>query len=271
MSAMPPSRSPVRWPSAWPPRVSATASSRPSSTASRARRAPSAISCGAVDHPAVEPCARNGTRPPCHRPTRIRDRARSPCRTSGSAASMASRVPLCKLRHAAQVVVVGVQAFRRLALGALDLGPFELRRDRADDAFRDLVLQFEDVVERAFEALRPEMRAGRGVDQLPGDAHPVAGLAHAAFQHVAHAKLAADLLHVHGPALVGEARIARDDEQPADARQRGDDVLDHAVGEIFLLGVAAQVLERQDGDGGLVWQGERGAAPSAGSAAVRRR
>ena len=95
----------------------------------------------------------------------------------------------------------------------------QLRRDRADDACRHLVLQLEDVLERAVEAIGPEMCAGRRVDELAGDAHPVAGLAHAAFEHVAHAELAADLLHVDGAALVGEARIARDHEQPADARQ----------------------------------------------------
>ena len=38
----------------------------------------------------------------------------------------------------------------------------------------DLVLQFEDVVERAVEAVGPEVRAGGGVDQLAGDAHPAA-------------------------------------------------------------------------------------------------
>ncbi len=79
-----------------------------------------------------------------------------------------------------------------------------------------------------------------------------AGLAHAALEHVAHAELAADLLHVDGPALVGEARVAGDHEQPADARQRGDDVLDDAVGEVLLLRVAAHVLERQHGDRRLV-------------------
>ena len=46
-------------------------------------------------------------------------------------------------------------------------------------------------------------------------------------------------------ALVGEARIARDDEQPFDARQSGDDVFDHPVGEILLLRIAAQIGERQ--------------------------
>ena len=161
------------------------------------------------------------------------------------------------MRHAAQIVVVGVEALGRLALRALDLRPLQLRRDRADDARGDLVLQLEDIVERAFETVRPEMRPGRGIDELPGDAHPVRGLAHAAFQHVAHAQLATDLLHVDRPALVGEARIARDDEQPANARQRRDDVLHHAVGEVLLLGVAAQVQERQHGNRGLVGKGQR--------------
>ena len=73
-------------------------------------------------------------------------------------------------------------------------------------------------------------------------------LAHAAFQDVAHAELPPDLPHVHGAALVGEARIAGDDEQPADLRERGDDVLDHAVGEVVLLRIAAHVRERKDGD-----------------------
>ena len=70
-----------------------------------------------------------------------------------------------QVRHAAQIIVVGVEIFRRLALGALDLGALELRRDRADDARGDLVLQLEDIVEAAFEALRPQMRPGGRIDR----------------------------------------------------------------------------------------------------------
>ena len=40
-------------------------------------------------------------------------------------------------------------------------------------------------------------------------------------------------------------------------RQFGDDVLDDAVGEVFLLRIAAHVLERQHGDRRLVGQGKR--------------
>jgi redox-sensitive bicupin YhaK (pirin superfamily) len=60
---------------------------------------------------------------------------------------------------------------------------------------------------------------GYRVDQLAGDTQPIARFAHAAFQHIAHAKLASDPLYVDGLALIGERGIARDDEQPDDARQ----------------------------------------------------
>src|SRR6266404_4808572 len=66
----------------------------------------------------------------------------------------------------------------------------------------------------------------------------------------------ADLLHIDGLPFVGEARIAGDDEEPADAGEGGDDLLDHAVGEIFLFGVTAQILEWQHRDRGLVRQRE---------------
>src|SRR5205809_7910216 len=54
-----------------------------------------------------------------------------------------------------------------------------------------------------------------------------------------------------------KARIASDNEQRFETRKRGDDLLNHSVREVFLLGIAAHVLERQHGDGGLVgkWRG----------------
>src|SRR5262249_35453653 len=95
-------------------------------------------------------------------------------------------------------------------------------------------------------------------DQLPGDPHPVPGLAYRAFEHIPHAQLAADLLYVDRLALVGEARITGDDEEPADAGERRNDLLDHAVCEVFLLRVAAQIGERQNRDRWLVGEGQCG-------------
>ncbi len=60
------------------------------------------------------------------------------------------------------------------------------------------------------------------------------------------AELAADVLHLHGAAFVDEGRIPGDHEQVGKARQFGDDLVDHAVAEVFLLGVAAHVGEWQN-------------------------
>ena len=39
---------------------------------------------------------------------------------------------------------------------------------------------------------------------------------------------------------------------PSEPRERGDNFLNHPIGKILLLGIAAHVLERQHGDGRLV-------------------
>src|SRR6516165_3841106 len=89
------------------------------------------------------------------------------------------------------------------------------------------------------------MHSGFRLDQLRGDSYLSVGLAHTAFEDVADTKLEPDLFHVDRLALVGETRIAGDYKEPADAAECGDDLLDHAVGEVFLFRVAAHVREGQ--------------------------
>ena len=120
---------------------------------------------------------------------------------------------------------------------------------------RHLVLDGEDVLQLAIVALGPEMRVMGRVDQLRGDAHPVAGAPHAAFDEVADAEPAGDVLCLDRLSLERERRVARDDEQRAKARKLSDDVLGYPVAEILLLGITGHVGERQNGDGGLL--GER--------------
>src|SRR5207245_9998953 len=86
--------------------------------------------------------------------------------------------------------------------------------------------------------------------------HAVRRLAHAAFEHITHAKLTTHLLHVHRPPLVGEARIARDHEEPTQARQGRDDFLHHAVRKVVLLRIVAHVGEWQDGNRGPVGESQ---------------
>ena len=116
----------------------------------------------------------------------------------------------------------------------------------------DLVLDREDVAQFAIEAVGPKMSAGFRVDQLRGDPYPIAGAADAPFEHGADAEFTGHHAYVDRLALIGEARIARDHQQAADLREVGDHILGYPVGEIFLLRVAAHVLERQHGDRRLV-------------------
>src|SRR5215468_7088348 len=96
------------------------------------------------------------------------------------------------------------------------------------------------------------MSAGRGVNKLAGDSNTVAASAHAAFQDVAHAQLASNLLYVNGPSLVRKARIAGDDKQARETRQGGDDLFHDAVSKILLCRVVAHALEWKDSDGRFV-------------------
>src|SRR5262249_799593 len=75
---------------------------------------------------------------------------------------------------------------------------------------------------------------------------------------IANPQFATDLLHLNSTSLVREARIARDHEQFVETGQCGDDLFHHAIGEIFLLWVAAHVLKREDGDRWLVRQRQAG-------------
>src|SRR5260370_1482809 len=107
------------------------------------------------------------------------------------------------------------------------------------------------------------MRSCCSFDQLRSNAYPTARPAYGAFQEIAHTQFAPNLLHVNRTTLVGETRISGDHEEPANAGQRRDNVLDHAISEIFLLGIAAHVLERQHRDRGLVGQRQRQVCRSA--------
>ena len=173
-------------------------------------------------------------------------------RSSSSSRRMASlkssRVESLDVPVGAHQAFPGAEFGRVLGLRSLDLRRHDARRDRAGDLVGHLVLDGEDVLEAAIVALGPDVMPIGCVDELRGDANAVPGFAHAAFEHVAHAKFAADLAHVDRLALVGERRVARDDEQPARSRQRRDDILGDAVGEILLLRIAAHVLEGQHRD-----------------------
>src|SRR6185437_7671135 len=122
------------------------------------------------------------------------------------------------------------------------------------DAVSDFILHREDVANRAVIMFGPEMTTGYCIDELCADAQLLAGPAYAAFENVTHAKLSRDLFHIDRAILVNERRVAGDDEQPADTRQPGDQVFGHTVGEVFLIGAVAHIVEWQHSDRGTIRQ-----------------
>src|SRR5262249_16716928 len=119
---------------------------------------------------------------------------------------------------------------------------------------RHLVLKLKYIVQRTVKAVRPCVSAAHRIDQLGRNSQSTPSLAHTAFEDKANAKFAADLSDVGRFSFVSKTRVARDHKQRFETRQRGDDVLHHAVSEILLLGIARHVLEWQNSDRGLVWQ-----------------
>src|ERR1051325_4624035 len=153
-----------------------------------------------------------------------------------------------------QIMVPWWQGVAPLVSRAVSLELDNRRLDRRGDLLRQFVLHRGDAAEFGIEILRPDVVAGFGIDQLRADAHPFSAVADGAFENVADTHFAPDLLYVDGAAFVGEARVSRRHEEPAPLGQRGDDVFGDPVYEIFLIGIAAFVQKRQDGDRGFLGQ-----------------
>jgi hypothetical protein len=132
------------------------------------------------------------------------------------------------------------------------LFPGQSHREGSHDPPGDLILQPEDVRNGTIVTLRPQMAAGHGIDQLGIDPHLIAGAPHAALQHVADAELLGDLLDLHGRSFVSEHRVPCDDEQTGILGQIGDQIVRHSIHEIFLCGIAVQIVERQHRERWLV-------------------
>ena len=73
------------------------------------------------------------------------------------------------MEETSKIAIVGVEVSSCLALGTVDLGQFETRRNGRNDFLCDLVLQFKDICERTVEAVRPKVCAGASVDKLTSD------------------------------------------------------------------------------------------------------
>jgi hypothetical protein len=128
----------------------------------------------------------------------------------------------------------------------LDLRPY-----RVDNGVRDLVLEVEHIVQIRFVTVGPDVGRGLGVNQLPIYTDTVPGPADAALEHIADTQFLSHPADIDCQALVAKGRVAGDDEQPGDKGEGGNDLLAQPVGKILLLGLARNIDEGQDRDGGL--------------------
>ena len=99
------------------------------------------------------------------------------------------------------------------------------------------------------------MLAGRGVDQLSVDSHPITRPLNTAFQDIANPQFLADLLHLHRLALVSEARVAGDYEKEFEFGKGRDDVVRDPIDEIFLLRITAMLTKGRTAMEGLSGSG----------------
>src|SRR6267143_7006158 len=125
-------------------------------------------------------CATRSTTRPCRAPAQNPRRDQWPCRTGEAPRhwlpSCAGRRSPCRAKIIIRIEVLGWLAFR-----TFDLGMLELPCDRSDNTFSYPILQVEDIVESALEAVGPKVHAGRSVDELPCYSHAVPRFTYAAF------------------------------------------------------------------------------------------
>lgn len=150
---------------------------------------------------------------------------------------------------------------RRLYQDGLLL-PEQPHPEGSGDGTGDLVLNGEHVLRIPVVGVGPEEIPVGHVDQLGREPESPAGAPDAALEHGADLEPSSDRPDVFQLALECEGRCPGHHMQPADLRQRIDQLVGHSIGEVLVLGVGTQVGEGEHRDGllGRRRSGHRGRA-----------
>src|SRR5262249_2994666 len=111
------------------------------------------------------------------------------------------------------------------------------------DFERGLLLNGEDVFQVTIEIIRPELKTGRTINQLSGDPHAIGSFAHAAFEQVANAELAPNLLDVLLSSFEARDRGARSYLKTVNVRELGNNFFGDAIDEVLILRIGTEILE----------------------------
>src|SRR6476660_9131662 len=110
----------------------------------------------------------------------------------------------------------------------------------------NIALHVEQVRSGAVIPIRPNVAACSCIYELGSHPNLVAKRLNAAFENVFHVEVAAYLADVGRLALVDLGRIAGDDDKVLGVGEIGNYVLGNAIGKAVPLGIASDVIERQD-------------------------
>ena len=101
----------------------------------------------------------------------------------------------------------------------------------------------------ALVALCPDVVVGSRLHQSCGDADPSVRAENRTFHDRIDVQLLGDSKQRLARVLVLHRRRTRDDAQPFERRQMGDQLVRKTFGEVLLLRIAGQVFQRQDDEG----------------------
>ncbi len=94
------------------------------------------------------------------------------------------------------------------ALDSIHLVGRDLGRNVADETTRNFVLVFEHLIQGPVVTRRPDLTAGRGIDQPSSDTHNSRRFSNGSLEHVAGPKVAGDRLGVYARAPGVETGLA---------------------------------------------------------------
>src|SRR6185503_10130258 len=112
------------------------------------------------------------------------------------------------------------------------------------------MLQSKNVSHVALVTVCPEMLVGTSINQLCGNAYPVACSQYCSLDHRVHAtEFARNFREREFRSFVSFNRCMRDYPQAAGLGQISDQLIGHAIAEILLVGIIGKVAEGEDGKG----------------------
>jgi len=135
-----------------------------------------------------------------------------------------------------------------MVVGVARLRPFDLGHDTGGDLGGNLILQVQQILDRAIVPISPDMVSVSCLDQLAGDAYAVAAVPDRPAQEVSRIERSPQACRIVREYCWIEIRCGGDHDQFSKSGKLGDDVLGDAVPEIAAVGGGVELGERQHGD-----------------------